>query len=148
MEYANLAQVLNRQAERLGPRVALRYKKYGLYHDFTWASYRADALAGAAALVDAGIAPGDRVGLVAENSLDWLVADMAILTAGAVNVSPHAPLTARQIHYQLHDAEAVWAIVSPAEQLAKIQSVRGELPALRGLVVFDGSAARGDAMAW
>jgi long-chain acyl-CoA synthetase len=148
MHYANLAQVLHRQARRLGPRVALRFKRYGLYHDFTWDSYRAEALAGAAALVDAGIRPGDRVGLVAENSLDWLIADMAILTAGAVNVSPHAPLTARQIHYQLHDADVCHAIVSNAGQLDKLRSIRTELPALRGVVVFDTAAAGADAVAW
>jgi long-chain acyl-CoA synthetase len=148
MEYANLAQVLHRQSERLGPRVALRFKRYGLYRDFTWDSYRAEALAGAAALVDVGIAPGERVGLVAENSLDWLVADMAILTAGAVNVSPHAPLTARQILYQLHDADVCWAIVSTAAQLDKIRSICSELPALRGVVVFDPAAAGADATAW
>jgi long-chain acyl-CoA synthetase len=148
MEYANLAQVLHRQAQRLGPRVALRYKRYGLYHDFSWQCYRDEALAGAAALVDVGIRPGDRVGLVAENSLDWLVADMAILTAGAVNVSPHPPLTARQIHYQLHDAEVCWAIVSNAVQLDKLRSIRGELPALRVVVVFDHAAAGADAIAW
>jgi long-chain acyl-CoA synthetase len=145
---ANLGQVLRRQADRLGPRPALRYRRHGLYRDLSWQRYHAEVLAAAAALIDAGIRPGDRVGLLAENSLDWLLADLAILTAGAVNVSPHAPLTARQIHYQLHDAEAVWAIVSTAEQLAKIQSVRSELPALRGLVVFDGSAASGDVVAW
>ncbi len=148
MHYANLAQVLHRQAQRLGPRVALRYKRHGLYHDFTWDSYRAEVLAGAAALVDAGIGPGDRVGLVGENSLDWLVADMAILTAGAVNVSPHAPLTARQIHFQLHDADVCWAIVSDADQLAKLRSIRDELPALRGIVVFHSDAAGPDAIGW
>ena len=148
MHYANLAQILNRQAERLGPRVALRHKRYGLYGDFTWQQYRLQALSGAAALVEAGVLPGDRVGLVGENSLDWLVADMAILTAGAVNVSPHAPLTARQVHYQLHDAGVVWVIVSTRQQLEKIRSVRHELPDLRGIVVFDASAASADATAW
>src|SRR5262249_57157048 len=96
-----------------------RFRRRGLFVDRTWDHYRASALAGACALADVGVRPGDAVGLVAENSADWLVADMAILTAGAVTVSPHAPLTARQIHYQLHHAEAVWVIVSTAQQLAK-----------------------------
>ena len=148
MEYDNLAQILHRQSERLGPRVALRFKRHGLYHDFSWRSYREEVLAGAAALVERGVAPGDRVGLVAENSLDWLVADMSILTAGAVTVSPHAPLTAKQIHYQLHDADVVQVIVSTKGQLDKIRSIRAEIPSLREIVVFDGSAAGTDAIPW
>src|SRR4051812_24773365 len=95
----NIAQQHRLQAEQLGPRPALRFKRHGLYHDFTWHSYRRDALACAAALVDAGVQPGDRVGLFAENRLEWLIADIGVLTAGAVCVTPHAPLTARQVQY-------------------------------------------------
>ena len=100
-ESLNLAQLLPRQADRLGDRPALRYKRHGLFHDLTWQRYRAKAQALAAALVDVGVEPGDRVALVGENSVDWLMADLGILTAGAVTVPPHAPLTARQIHFQL-----------------------------------------------
>jgi long-chain acyl-CoA synthetase len=148
MSYRNLAELHRRQAERLGPRPALRYKRHGLYHDLTWEQYRAAALAGAAALVDLGVAPGDRVGLVAENRVEWLVADMAILTAGAVNVSPHAPLTARQIQFQLEDAGVSWVLVSTRGQLAKLRQVRGQLPGLRGLVAFEPEAAGGDVIPW
>src|SRR5213592_4397366 len=99
MTFANLAQVLPAVAGRLGPRPALRFKRFGQYHDVSWLDYAERVRAAAAALVEVGVAPGDRVGLVAENGVDWLVADLAILTAGAVAVTPHAPLTARQVHY-------------------------------------------------
>jgi long-chain acyl-CoA synthetase len=148
MSYRNLPQLHRRQAERLGPSSALRYKRYGLYHDMSWERYRADALACAAALVEAGIRPGDRVGLVSENRLEWLLADMGILTAAAINVPPHAPLTAAQVQYQLADASARWLFVSDREQLAKIEQVQANLPELQGVVVFDGAAVRGEAVSW
>lgn len=148
MFYANLAQVLRLQAARLGPRPALRFRRHGTYRDLSWEEYLHQVQAAAMALVEAGVAVGDRVGLVGENSATWLIADMAILTAGAVNVTPHAPLTARQIQYQLHDAGAVWAIVSNRTQLEKLRSQRNEMPDLRGLVVFDGNAAADDALSW
>jgi long-chain acyl-CoA synthetase len=148
MQYQNLAQMHRRQAERLGARPALSFKGHGLYHHLTWERYRAEALAAASALADVGVARGDRVGLLGENSADWLIADMAVLTAGAVNVTPHAPLTAAQVHYQLHDAEVSWVIVSDRAQRDKVLRVRRELPALRGVVVFDGRAAGGDVLPW
>ena len=40
-----------------------------------------------------GVAPGDRVGILSENRREWPVADIGILTAGAVDVPLHAPLT-------------------------------------------------------
>src|SRR6266851_1351451 len=139
MTYRNLAEMHRRQAERWGPRPALRYKRHGVYHDVSSEQYRADALACAAALIGAGIQPGDRVGLLSENRVEWLIADMGILAAAAVNVSPHAPLTARQIYFQLADAGVRWMFVSNREQLEKIQQVRGELSLLQGIVIFDES---------
>jgi long-chain acyl-CoA synthetase len=116
------------------------------------AEYRAEALACAAALVDVGIQPGDRVGLLAENRREWLLADMGILTAGAVNVPPHAPLSARQMLFQLSDAGVRWLFVSSRGQLEKVQQVRGQLPLLQGIVVFDEwndpSNSAGGIIAW
>src|SRR5262245_25307037 len=134
---SNLPQMHRLQAERLGPRVALRYRRQGLYYDVTWADYREQVDACAAALVGAGIQAGERVGLLSENRVEWLVADLAIMAAGAINVPLHAPLTSSQIEYQLGDAGAVWLIVSTAAQLDKVKAVRAKLPLVRGVVVID-----------
>jgi len=141
VSYQNLTELHRGQAERLGPRPALRYRRYGIFRDVSWEVYRQDALACGAALIDAGIKPGDRVGLLAENRLEWLIADMGILAAAAVNVPPHAPLTARQIHFQLNDAGVRWLFVSTSDQLAKVGEIRGELRSLEGIVVFEDKAA-------
>jgi long-chain acyl-CoA synthetase len=132
-----LVDLHQRQCGLLGPRTALRYKRHGLYHDFPWDQYLADVRACAAALVDVGIQTGDRVGLLSENRIEWLIADMGLLTAAAINVPPHAPLAPRQIHYQLSDAGVRWLFVSTQEQLTKIAQIRDELPQLRGIVLFD-----------
>ena len=136
MQHDNLGQVFRDQARDLGPRPALRFRRHGLFRDLSWDGYWRAAHAAACALAAVGVRPGDRVGLLAENGPEWLMADLAVLLAGAVTVSPHAPLTARQAHYQLHDAGAVWCFVSDAAQAAKLRSVRGDLPALRGIVSF------------
>jgi long-chain acyl-CoA synthetase len=148
MEYHNLAEVLRRQADMLGPKPALRFKRYGLYHDLSWEQYRNDVLACAAALVHAGLQVGDRVGLLSENRVEWLTADMAILAAGGVNVPPHAPLTGHQVQFQLDETETRWLFVSNQEQLEKILQVRAGLPKLEGIVVFDSNAASSDAQSW
>src|SRR5436305_741183 len=148
MNARNLVDLFNSQARRLGPRVALRHKEHGLYHDVSWTDYHELVQACASALLEAGIQPGDRVGLLAENRVEWLIADLAILSAGAVNVPPHAPLTARQIHYQLADAGARWLFVSSAAQLDKIRQIRAELPQLKGVVVFDFAPGMDDALSW
>lgn len=148
MDYPNLAVLHRRQAQRLGPRIALRYKKHGLYRDISWTAYLEVVEACASALIDAGIQPGDRVGLLGENRVEWLVADMAIMAAGAINVPPHAPLTARQVHFQLHETGARWLFVSTGAQLDKVQQIRSELSDLQGVVVFDSAVQTPLAMSW
>jgi long-chain acyl-CoA synthetase len=152
MNARNLAEWPGRQAERLGSRPALRWKQDGLWRELSWAEYHEAVQACAAALLDVGVRPGDRVGLLAENRIEWILADMAIMSVAAINVPPHAPLTARQIHFQLSDAGVSWLFVSGTLQLDKIRQVISELPGLRGLVVFDASAvcACGDrpVMSW
>jgi long-chain acyl-CoA synthetase len=146
MNYRNLAQMQRLQAERYGPAVALRYRRHGLYHEVTWQQYREMTQACAIAMVEAGIRIGDRVGLLSENRLEWLVADMAILTAGAINVSPHAPLPARQALFQLGETEVRWLFVSTDEHFGNIGHIIDELPFLEGVVIFDGLKVRLDGL--
>jgi long-chain acyl-CoA synthetase len=149
MTYRNLVELHRCQAEQLGSsKPALRYKKDGAWHSISWPDYRAEATACAAALIDAGIQPGDRVGILAENSVQWLIADIGIMAAGGVNVPPHAPLTARQVHFQLDDAGVRWVFVSTQDQLDKIIRIRSELPKLKGIVAFDSKATGGDVISW
>ncbi len=137
MPFSSLPDVLYKQEERLGPRPAIRYKQNGLYHAITWRQYAHDAKACAAALIQAGAAFGDRVGVLAENRPEWLVADMGLMTAGTINVPLHAPLTGRQIQFQLGETEARFLFVSTPAQLEKIMQVADELPALRAIVLMD-----------
>ncbi|MBI3466823.1 MAG: AMP-binding protein, partial [Planctomycetes bacterium] len=133
----NLGEMFHRQAQRLGPRTALRFKRWGLYSDLSWDSYRRLVDQAACAWMSLGIRRGDRIALLSENRFEWLVADLSILAAGAADVSIHAPLTAPQVAYQLTDSGARWVVVSTAEQLAKVVEVQGQLPELEGIVAFD-----------
>jgi long-chain acyl-CoA synthetase len=82
-----------------------------------------------------GIGSGDRVGLVCESRPEWSVADLAILTAGAVNVPVYPTLSAAQTQFILHDAEARAVVVSDDTQLEKVLGLAPELPALRTVIV-------------
>ncbi len=85
-----------------------------------------------------GIGAGDRVVLLAESRPEWLIADLAILTAGGVTVPIYSTLPAQQARYILNDAGARAAIVSTREQLEKIQKVRHQLPNLAAVVLIEG----------
>ncbi|HEY3968940.1 MAG TPA: long-chain fatty acid--CoA ligase [Planctomycetaceae bacterium] len=139
----NLASFHRDACRRLGPNVALRYKKWGRYQDLSWSDYRRQADGAAAGLIELGIQPGERVAILSENRCEWLVADHAMLSAGAVNVPLHAPLTATQAAYQLEHSDARGIFVSSQAQADKVSAILDALPQLEFIVSFDSIAAPG-----
>jgi long-chain acyl-CoA synthetase len=132
----NLSAMHRATALRLGPRVALREKRDGLYHDTSWTDYRRRADRAAAGLIARGISTGDRIGLLAENSGDWLTADIAVLAAGAIDVPIHAPSAPAQVEYQLSHSGARGVIVSNQAQANKVLACLDRLPELEWLIAF------------
>jgi long-chain acyl-CoA synthetase len=88
-----------------------------------------------------GVSRGDRVAIIAESRPEWLLCDLAVLTAGAVTVPIYPTLSASQAKYILDDSGARLAVVSTKFQLEKIQEVRHLLPSLEAVVFMDAPGA-------
>lgn len=135
--FANLAAAHRSRARELGPRVALRFKRDGLYHDLTWRDERDLADAVAAELIGFGVEPGDRIAIFAENRFEWLVADLAILSTGAADVPLHAALAAPQAEYQLAHSGSRGVFVGGSDQFDKVVASLDRLPDLEWIIIFD-----------
>ncbi len=120
---------------------AFRHKVGGSYRDISHGEVYARVSALAAALRSLGVVKRDRVALLSENRIEWAVADLAILSCGAVNVPIYATLPATQIEYLLRDSAARTIFVSSRAQLDKIAAIRGRLPELDHVIVFDADEA-------
>jgi long-chain acyl-CoA synthetase len=92
-------------------------------------------------LRELGIKPGDKVAIVSENRPEWALTDYACLTSRTTDVPIYPTLTAKQTEYIIRDSESVAAFVSTEAQLDKVLEVKGSLPSLKHIVVFDGAAA-------
>ncbi len=134
---SNLCAMHRATCERLGPRTALRYRRHGMYRDLNWNDYRLAADRAAGGLIGLGVKPGDRIAILSENRYEWLIADHAILSAGAVNVPLHAPLAPSQVEYQVGHSGACGIIVSGQQQAEKVWQVLASLPHLKFVIAFD-----------
>lgn len=88
------------------------------------------------ALVDKGINPNDRVGIVSENRIEWIISDLATNSIGIVNVPIFPNFTADQQKYIFSDSGAKAVIVSNKLQLKNILSIKDELPDLKFIVIM------------
>ena len=87
----------------------------------------------AAWLESQGIKPGDRVGLLGHNSVEWLISDFAILRLGAVTVPAYFTDPAEAVEYVFKDAECSLILVEAGEQFGKVASL-----AVRAIPFFGG----------
>jgi long-chain acyl-CoA synthetase len=89
-----------------------------------------------------GVERGDRVVLVAENRPEFLVADMAVMCAGAITVPAYTTNTEADHTHILEDSEASLAIVSTPDLAKRLIPAATRSPHCRGVVMMDEDGIR------
>jgi long-chain acyl-CoA synthetase len=90
-----------------------------------------------AGLVDLGVRKGDRIALLSEGRNDWVVSELGIFYAGAVNVPLSVRLTEpEEIKFRLKHSGARFIIVSKS-QAKKVSPVFGDLDTLEKIILLD-----------
>lgn len=137
MVHKTIPNVFFTQAQKYGPRVFLRAKRNGHYQDFSWAKIQDDVLSCAAALRERGIKRNENIAILSESRPEWVIADLAILSIGAVTVPIYATSTPAEIQYILEHSKARCVFISTPEQAKKFSEVRKELPSVSLVVLSD-----------
>ncbi len=101
-----IVSMFRRQVRASGGRAALRSKRAGRWVATSWTEWSARSRAIARGLLDASIAPGDRVVIAASTREEWAIADVGILLAGAVTVPMYPTLGAEDVAHILRDSGA------------------------------------------
>lgn len=74
-------------------------------------------------LFSVGVRRGDRVAIISSTRPEWMEADLAILSLGAIVVSVYPSLTAEEVAYLLFDAGVGVAFAENEEQAAKLRDL-------------------------
>ncbi|HUP72899.1 MAG TPA: AMP-binding protein [Acidimicrobiales bacterium] len=83
----------------------------------------------AAGLIAAGVDRGDRVALMSSTRLEWTIADLAILAAGAISVPLYSSASLEQCRWILEDSGAVLAIVETPANAERVRDAANALSA-------------------
>ncbi len=112
------------------------------WRTLSWRELRETGLDVAAALVDLGVRPGDRVAIMAANRTEHVLADLGALHAGAVPMSIYNTLSPDQVAYVAGHSEPKVVVVESADHLARWGEALTQAPGVQ-LVVLDPDAAAG-----
>ncbi|QKV96601.1 long-chain fatty acid--CoA ligase [Streptomyces sp. NA02950] len=107
------------------------------WHSLTWAHTGARAAAIAAGLMSLGIRPQERVGIVSGTRVEWILADLGVMCAGAATTTVYPTTDADETAYILADSGSRVLFAEDAGQLAKVVRHRAELPELTAVVTFE-----------
>jgi long-chain acyl-CoA synthetase len=133
----NLAAMFYAEAARQGDKPFLWAKRDGAFRSLSWARAAVETANLAKGLRQLGLRPGDRVALVSENRPEWVIADLAAITAGGITVPAYVTHTVDDHRHLLTDCGASLAIVSSLALARRVAEAASQAPSVKGLVVME-----------
>jgi len=137
-----------RNVETRSSAPALHFTRSGQWESLSWREYGEQVRLAAKALIALGVVPGEHVAIIGFNCVQWFVADLAAIAAGAIPAGIYTTNTPEQCQFVAHHCSARVVFVENDEQLAKFREVRHRLPRLETIVVMREAAHAGDALSW
>jgi long-chain acyl-CoA synthetase len=135
---ANLLAPLRRLVERDGDRVIALTREGDRFVDWTVAQTADRVRAVAKGLVACGVEPGQRVALMCHTRFEWVVVDLAIMSAGAVTVPVYDTSSAQQLAWILEDSGAVVAILEHGDMRAMYDGLDQQTLSCHHVFTIDG----------
>jgi len=142
--WANLPAMFFEIADRLGDKPFLWAKRGGPYQSVSWTEAANNVTALASRLQTLGVGVGDRIVLVSENRPEWVIADMAIMTVGAITVPAYVTNTTADHLHVLTDSGACGIIVSTRRLSGKLIPAARQAAAPRFLISIEPTPTRPD----
>jgi len=139
LPFKNIHELLRATCLAEPRKEAYRFKRDGRWRGITWTEAVASTTEMSRALMAWGAAKGDRIGILSTTSIEWVFADLGIVSCGCVTVGIYPNNTAADCQYVLSHAGIELLLVENDAQLEKILSVRDKLPALRTIVNMSGA---------
>jgi long-chain acyl-CoA synthetase len=136
-EPRTLPRLLEDSAARYPNNVLMWEKRGEAYEPATYVQMRDRIHVFGAGLMALGLNKGDRVALISEGRNDWVMSEMGLLYAGAIDV----PISVKvdepsDLKFRLSHAECRFVIVSRGH-VDKIRKIKNDLPRLEKIIVLD-----------
>lgn len=135
---SNLASMFFDRVGAAGGKEAFRQLRDDRWVSVTWQETADRVQQLAAGLLASGIEPEQRVAIMSGTRYEWILADLAVMCAGAATTTVYPSTHAADATYIVADSESQIVFAEDASQVAKLADNRGELPDVRLVVVIDG----------
>ena len=137
-----LPQMLRERARTDAQRIAIRQKDFGIWKPFTWTQYHQRASHFGLGLRALGLPAGGHVGVISENRIEWVLAQMGAGLVGAVTVGVYPTSPTNEVAYVVGHADIEIMVCEDQEQTDKLLAALPDLPRLKKIVVMETKGLR------
>ncbi len=131
----NITHFLNDNTQKFPLKPAIGFKKKEEWKELNWTNLRRIVFKTANALKAAGINENDKVAIYSDNSAEWIIFDLAVLSIGAVTVPIYSTNNLEQAEYILEDSESKIILVGNQEQYDAAFELLGKSKVLKQIIV-------------
>ena len=133
-----LPRLLRSNAAKYGAaKVALREKQFGVWQPHTWQDYHEHVRCFTLGLVSLGLAKGDTISIIGDNRPEWLFAELAAQSVGAIGIGIYQDAILKEVSYIINLAESKFIVAEDQEQVDKILDMGDELTTVKHIVYTD-----------
>jgi long-chain acyl-CoA synthetase len=140
--------MLSRRVAASPSKEAFRYVEDDRWVSLSWSQTKDKVFQLAAGLLSLGIEPEDRVAIASNTRIEWVLADLAIMSAAGATTTIYPSTQHEDVCYVLADSQSKVVIAEDDLQVEKVVDHLNELPELLQIVQLDGKVDHPKVIGW
>ena len=145
---ASVGAMLLNQAQASSSKEAFRYLEGDRWVSLSWTQTKDKAFQLAAGLLALGVEPEDRVAIASNTRIEWILADLAIMSAAGATTTIYPSTQHEDVGYILADSQTKVIFAEDDVQVSKVLDHLDELPQLITIVQLDGKVDHAKVIGW
>lgn len=141
MGFQTVPEVLLHRVSATPNNTAYSYPAGSGWKTVSWKEFGEQVKQIAMGLKSLGLAPEQRVAILAGTRYEWIACDMGILCAAGATTTIYPSSLPEDCSYIVSDSDSVFAFAENDEQVKKLMSVKAQMPGLKKIIVIDGKAS-------
>lgn len=137
----HLSVLIHEQAKIYGSKPVLTFRSFGSlkWKTINWNQFSMRVKQVSNALLNLGIKPQEKIGVFAQNCIQYLYTDFGAYGVRVVSIPFYATSSEQQVQHMVQDAEVKFLFVGEQEQYDKAHRISPLCPSLERIIVFDSS---------
>ncbi len=133
----NFPLLIHEKIKKNGERILFRKKSGDKWESYSWEEVGKFISHCACGLISLGLKEGDKVSILSQNRLEWVLSDLSIISSGAITVGIYASNTPKEVSYIINHSESKFVFIEDEEQLKKIITKKDELNQVKNFIIFE-----------